>query len=142
MVTVTNKLWLTIDRVRVHRLWMAAGWLMLAVVLWGTLTPEPPQFISPPLPQFDKLEHFGAFLLLNAWFIAAQPGRRRWWLITFAFIVLGGVIEIIQGWSGFRDGDWLDWMADNAGVVLGAWWPSRWLGRVHARLSGAAPKDV
>ncbi|MFI4921124.1 MAG: VanZ family protein, partial [Gammaproteobacteria bacterium] len=89
--------------------------------------------------QFDKVEHFGAFLLLNAWFIAAQPKRRFWWLITLAFIVLGGVIEIVQGWSGFRDGDWLDWAADSAGVVLGAWWPSLWLGRLRRRLIGLNP---
>lgn len=117
-----------------HRFWLAFGWLVLTVVLWGTLTPEPPQFISPPVPQFDKFEHFGAFLFLNAWFIAAQP-RRRWWLFAVVFILLGGLIEIIQAWSGFRDGDWFDWAADSAGVLLGAWWPSIWLARQHLRLT-------
>jgi VanZ family protein len=117
--------------VSVHRLWLGFGWVVLAIVLWGTLTPEPPGFISPPLPQFDKVEHFGAFLFLNAWFIAAQPTRRRWWLLTLAFIALGGLIEIVQGWSGFRDGDWYDWYADISGALLGAWWPSLWLARLH-----------
>lgn len=114
-----------------HRFWLAAGWLVLAIVLWGTLTPEPPAFISPPVPQFDKFEHFGAFLFLNAWFIAARPTRRGWWLITLAFILLGGLIEVMQGWSGFRDGDWYDWYADSAGALLGAAWPSLWLIRLH-----------
>ena len=117
-----------------HRLWLAVGWLVLTVVLWGTLTPEPPGFISPPVPQFDKFEHFGAFLFLNAWFIAARPRRRGWWLITLMFILLGGLIEILQGWSGFRDGDWYDWYADSVGVLLGAAWPSFWLTRMHRRL--------
>lgn len=114
-----------------HRLWLAAGWLTLAVVLWGTLTPEPPSFISPPVPQFDKFEHFGAFLFLNAWFIAARPKRRGRWLITLTFILLGGLIEIVQGWSGFRDADWYDWYADSVGVLLGGAWPSLWFGRLH-----------
>lgn len=126
---------LQLTAIRIHRLWLAAGWLMLAVVLWGTLTPEPPAFISPPVPQFDKFEHFGAFLFLNAWFIAARPKRRGWWLITLAFILLGGLIEIVQGWSGFRDGDWYDWYADSTGVLLGAAWPSLWLARLHGRLT-------
>lgn len=114
-----------------HRLWLATGWLTLAVVLWGTLTPEPPDFISPPVPQFDKFEHFSAFLFLNAWFIAARPKRRGRWLIILAFILLGGLIEIVQGWSGFRDADWYDWYADSAGVLLGGAWPSLWLARLY-----------
>lgn len=126
----------------IHRLWLAVGWLVLAVVLWGTLTPEPPGFISPPVPQFDKFEHFGAFLFLNAWFIAARPGRRGWWLITPAFILLGGLIEIVQGWSGFRDGDWYDWYADSAGILLGAAWPSFWLTRLYRRLMDHEAKHI
>lgn len=122
------------DAASLHRLWLACGWLVLAIVLWGTLTPEPPGFISPPLPQFDKFEHFGAFLFLNAWFIAAQAKRRYWWSLTVGFIALGGLIEIVQTWSGFRDGDWYDWYADSAGVLLGAAWPSLWLARIHGYL--------
>jgi len=124
---------------RARRLWLAAGWLMLAVVLWGTLTPEPPP-LEPPIPQFDKLEHFGAFLILTAWFCAAVRIRRRWLWIAVAFILLGGLIEIIQGWSGFRDAEWLDWAADSAGALFALWLPSLWLNRLHDRwVAGHAP---
>jgi len=141
METLINPEAKSIDGIAVkRRLWLAAGWLLLAVVLWGILTPEPPRFISPPLPQFDKLEHFGAFLLLNSWFIAARAGRRRRWVFTAIFILLGGLIEIVQAWSGFRDGDWLDWTADCVGVLVGAWWPSRWLERIHAWFIGLSLK--
>jgi VanZ family protein len=117
----------------VARLWLGLGWLGLAVVLWGTLTPEPPKLPELPIPQFDKLEHFTAFLILTAWFIAAFPGGRRWLWIGAAFIMLGGLIEILQGWSGFRDAEWLDWAADCAGVAAGAGYPARWLGTLRRR---------
>ncbi|MGE5624370.1 MAG: VanZ family protein [Bacillota bacterium] len=118
----------------VERLWLGLGWLGLAIVLWGTLTPEPPKLPEPPIPQFDKLEHFTAFLLLTAWFSAAFTGRRRGLIIVCLFLVLGGVIELVQGWSGFRDAEWLDWAADCAGVAVGAWYPARWLAALRLRL--------
>lgn len=118
----------------VRRAWLAAGWLMLAVVLWGTLTPEPPQ-LEPPIPQFDKLEHFGAFLLLSGWFTAALPGPRWTWGLAAVFIALGGAIELIQGWTGFRDAEWMDWVSDSVGVVFGVWLAARGLSRFLNHLS-------
>jgi|SRR5579863_10155679 len=115
----------------VARLWLGLGWLGLAVVLWGTLTPEPPQLPQLPIPQFDKLEHFIAFLMLTAWFIAAFPGGRRWLWIAVIYAVLGGIIELVQGWSGFRDAEWLDWAADCVGVAAGVGYPARWLGALR-----------
>lgn len=120
------------ERRGARRLWLAAGWLMLAVVLWGTLTPEPPQ-LAPPIPQFDKLEHFSAFFILTAWFCAAVRARRHWLWIAAAFILLGGLIEIIQGWSGFRDAEWLDWAADSTGAAFALWLPARGLSRLYAQ---------
>ena len=106
----------------VQRLWLAAGLALLALIVWGSLTPAPPN-IDLPLPQFDKVEHFGAYLLLTAWFGAAFPRRWLWVVLFFAF--LGGAIEIAQGYTD-RDPDWFDWFADCAGVAIGAWFPARW----------------
>lgn len=117
----------------VARLWLGLGWLGLAAVLWGTLTPEPPKLPELPIPEFDKLEHFMAFLVLTAWFTAAFPGGRRWLWIVAAFMVLGGLIEVVQGWSGFRDAEWLDWAADCVGVAAGMGYPARWLGVLRRR---------
>lgn len=52
-----------------------------------------------------------------------QPAR--WstaFLLTFILpVVMGGLIEILQAncTGGRRSGDWLDWLADSIGVVLG-----------------------
>jgi VanZ family protein len=106
----------------VQRSWLTAGLALMALIVWGSLTPTPPN-IELPLPQFDKVEHFGAYLLLTAWFTAAFTRRWLWVALFFAF--LGGAIEIAQGYTG-RDPDWFDWFADCAGVAAGAWFPARW----------------
>ena len=111
----------------VQRGWLAAGAVLLAVIIWGSLTPSLPD-IQAPVPQFDKFEHIGAYLLLTAWFAAACP--RRWPWIAVGFAVLGGVIEILQGYTG-RDPDWFDWFADCLGAGLGAWYPRLWALRMR-----------
>lgn len=116
----------------VQRLWLAVGLGLMALIVWGSLTPSPPH-IELPLPDFDKLEHFGAYLLLTAWFSAAFPRRCLWVAVFFA--VLGGVIEILQGYTG-RDPDRFDWFADCIGVAAGAWYPAHWALRTRLFLIG------
>ena len=118
-------------RAAVHRAWLAAGWLMVVGVTWGSLTPMPPH-IEFPFPQFDKLEHFSAYFLMTAWFAAVWP--KHWTWVALGFIVMGGLIEILQGLSGWRDAEWLDWAADCAGVALALWYPMRWLSSLRNRL--------
>lgn len=115
----------------VRRFWLVAGWAWVALIIWGSLTPSPPD-IEPSIFGFDKVEHFGAYLLITAWFAAAYPRRMRWFALAFA--VLGGLIEILQGYTG-RDAEWLDWAADCAGVAAGLWYPARWLARLRLHLA-------
>jgi VanZ family protein len=117
----------------VQRSWLTAGLALMALIIWGSLTPTPPQIIELPLPQWDKVEHFTAYLLLTAWFIAAFP--RRWLWVALFFAILGGAVEIGQGYTG-RDPDWFDWFADCAGVAIGTWFPSRWAMQVKLWLAG------
>jgi len=56
------------------------------------------------------------------------------WIMA-AFVFMGGMIEILQGLSGYRDAEWLDWAADCAGVLAGCWWPARRLAWMHRRLT-------
>lgn len=117
----------------VQRWWVAAGVALLVLVIWGSLTPSLPDLHLPPIPQFDKLEHIGAYLLLTAWFSAAYP--RRWPWVAVGFALFGGVIEFLQGYTG-RDPDWFDWFADCIGAGLGAWYPRHWALRVRLFLAG------
>lgn len=116
----------------VQRAWVAAGIVLLGMIIWGSLAPSVPDLNLASVPQFDKLEHITAYLLLTAWFGAAYP--KRWLWIAIGFAIFGGAIEIAQGYTG-RDADWFDWFADCIGAGLGAWYPRRWALRVRLSLA-------
>lgn len=118
---------------RAAQLWLAAGAALLALVAWGSLTPTPPD-VEIPIDHFDKVEHFGAYLVMTAWFAAAFP--RRWYVVALVFIAVGGVIEILQMFTG-RDAEWLDWAADSAGAAVALWYPTRWLVSLRLKLIDA-----
>jgi VanZ family protein len=112
--------------------WRVAGICMIGVVWWGCLTPSPPN-IPPLFSQFDKFEHCVAYLVLAAWFAAIYLKRNQRITILVLLIAMGGIIEILQHYTG-RDAEWFDWFADILGAVLGLAWPARWLGRVYQHL--------
>ena len=70
----------------------------------------------PPAPGSDKLHHFIAYgaLAMPLSFIYAR--HLRWYLISF--ILLGGLIELVQPFVN-RYGEWADFGANMAGVMLG-----------------------
>ena len=114
--------------------WLLVGWFLVGFVVWGCLTPTPPDLeFGMALPQFDKLEHCGAYLLMTAWFASALPGRG--WLVSLIliFAALGGLIELLQYLTGWRDGDWWDWAADCLGIALAAGYPTWLLRKFHQR---------
>lgn len=119
---------------RVHRAWLGVGWLLVLFVIWITLTPAPPSSLQT-IPHLDKIGHFIAYALLTAWFTAALPGRK--WLtgLTITFIIMGGVLEILQGFTG-RDPSGFDWLIDTGGALLGAGLPRVWLAYLYARVRG------
>jgi len=105
--------------------WRIIGILMVGIVWWGCLTPSPPD-IPQPFFDFDKLEHGFAYLVLAAWFAAICKSRRQRIVLVVLLIVMGGMIEILQHYTG-RDAEWFDWFADIAGALLGLTWPATWL---------------
>ena len=125
---------------RLHTGWRVLGICMLAVVWWGCLTPSPPA-IPWLFPGFDKFEHFFAYLVLAAWFAAIYVHRRQRIVILILLIVMGGSIEILQHYTG-RDAEWLDWLADISGTLLGLAWPAAWLGKVYQYLAGKYPQTA
>lgn len=95
-------------------------------------------FFSPPstplddVTMIDKWAHFVmyggtvAVLWFEYWRGRYRRGRvlteRALWLIAVvAPIALGGLVELGQAYctGGRRSGEWLDWVADIVGVLLG-----------------------
>ena len=57
--------------------------------------------------------------------LLAYPSHAR--RVALGLMLLGIGIELAQALSGWRHGDWLDWLADCVGVALGVlviqpWW--------------------
>jgi VanZ family protein len=47
--------------------------------------------------------------------------RKLLWIAVAGMIVLGGVVELLQAYATTtRSGEWLDFVADSVGVLLGA----------------------
>jgi VanZ family protein len=120
--------------------WLGIGWSLVIAVIISSLAASPPAANSLfLLPYGDKIAHCFAYLVIMGWFaqIYHAPKSRLGYLI--GFILLGVVMEILQGLGGIREADWRDAMANSVGVIL-AWqvtknrwrevlvWVERWYG--------------
>jgi len=74
----------------------------------------------------DKVQHALGFALL-AWLACRALRRLRsgWSLSRRAVnsaqftVVIGGVLELWQGWLGYRSCELRDWVADGLGAIIG-----------------------
>lgn len=102
-----------------HRLWRAAFWLLLAATLWLSLVPVAQ--VPAGLAFWDKAQHAGGFAALAYTGLRAHGPRLL--LLALGLALLGAGIEVAQWLSGWRTGDWQDWLADCVGLLAGylAW---------------------
>ena len=98
------------------RLAVILFWPALALIVWGELTPHPPD-VLPGVS--DKLLHFTAYFGLAALATAALGKPRVVLIAVLSLVALGGALEILQSFTG-RDAEWLDEAANSLGVALGA----------------------
>jgi VanZ family protein len=113
-------------------LWLATGWLWIAVVFYLSLMRHPPEPLS--FENADKLEHMLAYCWLMLWFCQlAGLSRLR---LAVALVAMGAGIEVLQRMEGFRHFEYADMLADAAGVLLGWMLARTRLGRVLNFLEG------
>ena len=101
--------------------------LCLALVVFLSLVIRVPETPLDDVAFIDKWTHFvmyGGTCSVMWWeYLRCHPRRIVWWKLWLYAIVgmvaLGGVIEIIQPYVQ-RSGEWLDFVADTVGVLLGA----------------------
>ena len=104
-----------------------AYWTSIIVcigILYVSLVRDPgihlPTFVGA-----DKWVHLLMYTLLGA--VATYDsirfqlsGWRLWLVATLLPILFGGIIELVQEqWFAPRSGEWMDWLADCIGVVVG-----------------------
>jgi VanZ family protein len=116
--------------------WWLLGWAFVVLTVSDSLEKHPPGVFELAS---DKVVHFLGYFALALWF-AGVTRPRRYPVVGALLIVLGGVLEILQGaMNNGRQAEWNDLFADALGVIaalglayagLGRWamWIERLLG--------------
>lgn len=97
-------------------LWLGAGWLGVAVVVYFTLAPNPPQL---DMNEGDKLQHLFAYGGLMLWFAQVRTRVRERRITALSLVALGVLLELAQGLTGYRTLSAWDMAANTAGVAIG-----------------------
>jgi VanZ family protein len=91
-------------------------WPGAALIVWGELTPNPPDLSS--VLAWDKAQHFIAYFGLASMATMVLGLNRRLAGAILGVILLGGALEILQGYTG-RDPDIFDFIANLVGALCG-----------------------
>lgn len=97
-----------------QRLIAMGFWCSLLGLTIASLVPVellPPQAMSI----WDKAQHALGFAWLALLGLLAYP--RRAGAVVAGLILWGGLIELMQLTTSWRDGEWIDWLADAIGVL-------------------------
>jgi len=98
---------------RLAAVWYGLGGLMLLGVLLLSLMPMPNTGVN------DKLSHLVTYFVLAGWFglLAGNRAILLWTLV--AVIAFGGLIELLQALTPYRQADWVDMLANSSGALAG-----------------------
>lgn len=113
---------------RLGKVWLSAGWAMVCVLIYLSLNPSPPQF--PEFPLADKSIHFLSYAWIMLWFGFVYSTGKKYLLLGLMLILLGVVLEVLQGAGGHRSMEVSDASSNSLGVLAG------WL-LARTRLSSA-----
>jgi VanZ family protein len=95
-------------------------WLAFITLTYLFLVPQ--QYLAPEIfDWWDKLQHslaFGVLTILGL--IAYGSSQKQVSGVVFALSGYGALIEVLQSLSGWRYGEFRDWVADLLGVAI-AW---------------------
>ena len=115
---------------RYPRLAQFIFWLVMMMMTALFLVPQ--EFVSGGIfDWWDKVQHavvFGTLMLLGYFAYS-----KYFWRLVIGLTVYGVLIELIQSWTGWRQGEVLDAVADAVGVLLMCLlikaYQSNWAGR-------------
>jgi VanZ family protein len=91
-------------------------WPAMALIVWGEVKPDAGEIETIV---WDKALHFIAYFGLGGMVCMALKGERRVIAAILGLAVLGGALEIVQGFTG-RDPSFLDETANILGAISGA----------------------
>lgn len=99
---------------RFRPLWLAAGWVLVAAILWLSLTPRAPEPFKFHFA--DKVEHFVAYLAVMGWFAQIHFRRTARRHYALAFLAMGVAVEFLQALEATRYFELADMLADGLGI--------------------------
>ncbi len=118
------------------RFWKLAFWTLAALTMLMSLMPH--DQVPRTLVFWDKAQHALGFAALALLGLLAYPAKLQ--SVVFGLLLWGVVIECAQALTGWRQGDWQDWLADAVGIGLGclvmAGWSRAW------RRAARAPRST
>lgn len=105
--------------------WLFAATAVIVMVL--SLAPLEP---DAPSLGWDKANHLAAFALLALLGCRAYPAHIS--IVLAGLLAYGGLIEVLQSFTGYRRAEWADLLADALGLPLG-WMVARLYGGLRGR---------
>jgi VanZ family protein len=96
---------------------VAIGWLLVTAVVVLSLINI--NAAMPDIKNGDKIGHFIAYFSLMTWFAWLYP--KPWVRNVYAvgFIVMGGLMEVLQSFTPYRTADIEDFHVNTIGVIVG-----------------------
>ena len=99
-------------------LWIATGYMLVALVLFLSLTSNPID-TGMSFPYQDKLYHAFAYFTLMFWFSQIYHDSFQRKMVAVIFILMGIMLEYLQSFDPQRFAEFGDMVANTSGVVLG-----------------------
>jgi VanZ family protein len=119
---------------RFPKVWSAVGWLLIVVVIVGSLMPGP---AVASVGVNDKVMHAASYFVLMVWF-AGFCRRGLYPAITVVLLALGLGLDLLQSLTETRQFDWHDVAMNGTGVIVGLFLSlllvGGWCQRVEQRL--------
>lgn len=125
---------MSIAHLRYKTLWVGIGILMLVTVAVASVISLPAPVKSVML--HDKVLHTVAYAGLMGWFAQIYRHDLTRLLLAVALMMMGVVIEFIQGTVPQRQFDVLDMVANTSGVLLAWALAYTWVGNVLEKVEG------
>ncbi len=101
---------------RYAKVWLTLGWLLVAVIVFLSLMPKPPQPLE--FEQSDKLYHVIVYMTLMLWFANIYPQRSSQLQLSLGFFVMGVCLELLQGMTEYRTFSYTDMLANGIGILI------------------------
>lgn len=100
---------------RFRSLWLFIGWILVTLVIYGSLTTKPVQL---DISYFDKFSHLFSYFVLMVWFVQLNTKFIQHFFWALFFVALGITLEYLQALGGVRYFEWADMLANSTGVLL------------------------